>query len=187
MKCGGTVVCVVLLAVWISSAWWRVWREFPDNSWVAIGDGSVEVGRWTSAIIKRVERPGWHVRMGRGTFRWWFFWLDEKAITERSVPLWLPLVVVLAPTAAAWRRDVIALRRWRVGRCPKCGYDLRGLGPGSVVCPECGGAWRLPRRPCPACAFELAGLSPGALGLIWCPRCGEAFRETGEATHEPGH
>ena len=33
------------------------------------------------------------------------------------------------------------------GRCPHCGYDLRGLPPdehdGATVCPECGCAWKM--------------------------------------------
>ncbi len=36
----------------------------------------------------------------------------------------------------------------RQRRCPRCGYDLRELPvsdpDGCIICPECGGAWRLP-------------------------------------------
>lgn len=38
--------------------------------------------------------------------------------------------IALIPVHHVGRRD---------GRCHVCGYDLRGRGPGQVVCPECGG------------------------------------------------
>jgi hypothetical protein len=49
------------------------------------------------------------------------------------VPLWLPLVIVVIPTAWLWWRD---LRRYPEGHCQKCGYDLTGNVSG--ICPECG-------------------------------------------------
>ena len=48
------------------------------------------------------------------------------------VPIWLPLLLIAAPTAWLWRTD----RRAKPWQCPKCRYDLRGLDGG--VCPECG-------------------------------------------------
>jgi hypothetical protein len=58
---------------------------------------------------------------------WWFV----------RVPLWLPLLVV-GPPPLIW----LAAQRLRrgPGRCPTCGYDLRGGRPGGAarVCPECG-------------------------------------------------
>src|SRR5258706_15768265 len=53
-----------------------------------------------------------------------------------AVPLWVPLVLVAAPTACAWHR----CRRHAPGHCPTCGYDLVGIAAG--VCPECGTAVR---------------------------------------------
>lgn len=49
-----------------------------------------------------------------------------------DVPLWLPFVLVLLPTAFLWHRDPRPLP----GHCRKCGYDLTGNESG--VCPECG-------------------------------------------------
>lgn len=51
------------------------------------------------------------------------------------IPLWIPFVVVCAPTLLLWWRD-----RSRIppGCCHNCGYDLTGNVSG--VCPECGGA-----------------------------------------------
>ena len=65
-----------------------------------------------------------------------------------------PAVVRIGGTvvlAAAWAllylnvEDRLALRRLRMnlvaaGRCPSCGYDLRGHNGDGVRCPECGDA-----------------------------------------------
>ena len=48
------------------------------------------------------------------------------------IPLWIPLLLIAAPTAGLWRTD----RRAKPWQCPKCRYDLRGLDGG--VCPVCG-------------------------------------------------
>ena len=63
-------------------------------------------------------------------------------VTQRllAIPFWLPTVLLLlAPAAwlaAAYRRRR-RHKRLQSGRCPGCGYDLRGT-PGR--CPECGTA-----------------------------------------------
>ena len=46
-------------------------------------------------------------------------------------------------TLAAWRFDILARRRERVGICPKCGYDRAGIAK-DAMCPECGHECRLP-------------------------------------------
>lgn len=48
--------------------------------------------------------------------------------------------------ATWWRRSRLAVES---GFCGSCGYDLCGHHPqddGLHVCPECGGAWRIPSR-----------------------------------------
>ena len=55
------------------------------------------------------------------------------------LPLWIPLLLIAAPTAWLWRTD----RRAKPWQCATCRYDLRGLasegnGKWGGVCPECG-------------------------------------------------
>ncbi len=49
------------------------------------------------------------------------------------VPLWLPFLLISAPTAFLWYRD---RRRIPAGHCRRCGYDLTKNESGR--CPECG-------------------------------------------------
>ena len=51
-----------------------------------------------------------------------------------NIPLWIPLIALIAIAIAAWR---ITLRRRAAGRCRKCRYPRAGLAPGAP-CPECG-------------------------------------------------
>lgn len=78
----------------------------------------------------------------------------------KQAPILPPLVLAFVVAGlyvawAFWRRRVLQRRglaqhhaqAWLArGRCPGCGYSLRGLQPagdGCRVCPECGGAWRI--------------------------------------------
>jgi hypothetical protein len=57
-----------------------------------------------------------------------------------SAPLWAVAVVALTPASlwliSTWRRRRRQRLRALRGRCPACGYDLRGNNSGA--CPECG-------------------------------------------------
>lgn len=68
----------------------------------------------------------------RGLWRW----MDLPGVC--GLP---PLIGVftIAATLTAWRLDVLARRRARIGLCAKCHYDRAGLA-ASTVCPECGTA-----------------------------------------------
>lgn len=55
-------------------------------------------------------------------------------VTVLSLPLWIPLALVVTPTVLALRRGSCRGR----GACVVCGYDLAGLPP-DAACAECGG------------------------------------------------
>ena len=90
--------------------------------------------RGTLAVLVESTPPvrivSWQFKPHGGRRLWW------PPILARGdfvlIPTWLPLTIVLAPTAILWYRD----RRPPPGRCQQCGYDLTGNTSG--VCPECG-------------------------------------------------
>jgi hypothetical protein len=62
-------------------------------------------------------------------------------------PLWAcPMLIWFVSARVRFKRVRDAMLRH--GRCPHCGYDLKGLPvdepEGATLCPECGCAWRLP-------------------------------------------
>ena len=93
-------------------------------------------------------------------------------------------VVVCFVTARAMKvfllkvRGLVALLKHCCGCCQ---YELQGQIPesdGCVVCPECGGAWRLDR--CPECAKQLDSVDAAT-----CPECGWNRPVISEAESEP--
>ena len=88
--------------------------------------------------------------------------MNGFAMYELGMPTSLVSVVLL------WPFVLLIPRRWPVGRCAACGYDLRGNASG--VCPECGTAVRVsavtetapdPRTPRRLSLLALAVLLPG--------------------------
>lgn len=79
--------------------------------------------------------PGWTT--SNGYFAMGFFRHPDISASVIGVfvaaPLWLPVLMVVVPTAFLWVRDRPLQRR---GFCSNCGYDLTGNVSG--VCPECG-------------------------------------------------
>lgn len=80
----------------------------------------------------------WRIRHHPRMWSLVFEWNQGSGALHVSIPLWVSALGAIFPTAAAWRLDTLA-RRARVGNCPKCDYDRRGLAVASV-CPECGAA-----------------------------------------------
>jgi hypothetical protein len=134
-KWGGLVVSVLLLTVWVGSA-------FVTCSWMS-GSGheiALDKGRIFYQWYQRTKQPQLPVS------KWWTrpqpqisFALDYAQSNVRwfvAIPVWPFVALSLATTAAAWRMDIIARRKSRLGGCPACGYDRTGLAP-AAPCPEC--------------------------------------------------
>jgi hypothetical protein len=75
--------------------------------------------------------------MGESGMFWRSLYVKTSMTEFVMVPLWIPLLFVLAPAGALWRVDIVRRRRHYQNFCPSCGYDRRALRTG-VVCPECG-------------------------------------------------
>jgi len=135
-KWAGLAVCVMMMAAWGLSLRWSVgcwtqnigtylaagtWQYACDSgtSWTPgcaiqpLGRGSPPNARFGSWLPRRMRSPS-------GTL--WMVW----------IPLWLPFVGIVVPTAYLFYRD----RRHPPGHCQRCGYNLTGNESG--VCPECG-------------------------------------------------
>jgi len=130
------VLTVLLLVVWIGSGWISAVYHRPHGRAVGVAVGVI--GVIGSFDDDRVVMPiGLEVVSGSFELQWWFHRGNVGGRTETAVPLWLPAVLSLLATAAAWRADAKYIRRARAGLCAGCGYDRAGLAAGSA-CTECG-------------------------------------------------
>jgi hypothetical protein len=135
VKWGGPILCVAIVVLFVASASMRLayWHSSSGIE-VYANSGFIAAGVWLP-----VESPGWSVDRERYAIQWWRFEWHVYSLEMWAIafPIWLPLPLVLSATLGAWRLDTLARRRARSGKCPKCGYDRRGLPPSSP-CPECG-------------------------------------------------
>lgn len=137
-KWGGVGATVVLVVVWVASAWWAGLWGIQSGLHVRVEEGCVYV-------IQGEPLPGIPI-LGRGALLthhrwpllWWFASGGSQTYSYTQVPLWAPALLTLAFTVFAWRRDASIRRLQTRGFCP-CGYDRAGLAAGAV-CPECGAA-----------------------------------------------
>lgn len=142
IKWGGTVLTVLLLVVWVGSAWW--WAKWTCNF------PNVDLGVGRGRVVVEINPPdGWGrmTAFGRGEETAIEFWVDWDVHREIygpragrvsdvwvAIPLWM-LALLCGVTAFQMHYSD---RRRPNGCCRKCGYDLRGNASG--VCPECGAA-----------------------------------------------
>jgi hypothetical protein len=134
IKWGGAAVSVLLVVVWIGSAWWfaAVTARTPPIG-VSLDRGALTL----SHNDKWEWGAGVFLRNGRGFFLWWqaFTWGTNGWTI--GIPVWWLIVPSVGTFAFAWRLDTLARRRARLNLCPKCNYDRAGLAK-DAVCPECG-------------------------------------------------
>jgi hypothetical protein len=120
------------MCLYAVSAWWWVGYTFQldlDTCGVGLGRGAVKVW-WTPSLFK--ERVyGWEVAAFPDRLQWWLPG-SPPGFSGLILPLWIPLLLVAAPTMFAIR----SARRPYEGACPTCGYNLSATPPGP--CPECG-------------------------------------------------
>jgi hypothetical protein len=137
MKWSGTVLTVLLLVLWVGSAWWLAGFELSPMGGLQVSAGKVGIGWRESLSITPVSSIWWTPGRHSRPFEWWL--AGERrtfqrgvAVTAVEIPIWMLVVLFGIPTLWLWRRD----RRGQPGLCIKCGYDLRGAD--HRVCPECG-------------------------------------------------
>jgi len=149
-KWAGLVFCVLVLGVYVASAWYEAsWViDKPNQSvHIAIGQGGLRFGVLDFDTARNYPHPRNEFHFGpldNPSINLWPVWATQVTYLSPGpgaarasgahvrAPLWLPLLLIATPTAYLWRTD------WRAKpwQCAKCRYDLRGLE--GEVCPECG-------------------------------------------------
>lgn len=142
-----TVLCLALGFAWVASGLIELHWDSPRRTrfdgceirkgYIAIwfgpnADGTdlsgAPHGLWVTEVGSWERDPGWQlVPQSR----------DKYGSTEVVVPLWIPLVMCVVPCVVWWRAESRRRAAARLGRCPACDYDMRGL-PSTTNCPECG-------------------------------------------------
>lgn len=130
----GLFLCLLVLVACIASIFWMVvWSDGRGHAGGLLRGGAavyVEadfVERWN-----RLDR-GWIVQREAQSVLWWPDCDGEVRGDLFTIPAWIPLALLLVPTACLWWFD---RRRIPPGHC-RCGYDLSGLCP-ATPCAECG-------------------------------------------------
>ena len=143
VKWVGTVAVAGIAMLYMMSGWRAagVGRTTTNGElWVFVDAGALCVTSGCGDLGLPVSE--WYVDFhfgdhGRTTTVLWIDWesyANSSSVWRVAVfiPLWLPLLLIAAPTAWLWRID----RRAKPWQCANCRYDLRGIEGG--VCPECG-------------------------------------------------
>ena len=106
--------------------------ERVDQWRPTIGDAMDRAGH-PRELVEQVRRPDYH----RAGWNLWFVLVNGLILTA---PAWLVCIwrsAGLGPLPFTRRQRRLA--KLRRGRCPNCGYDIRGLP--QRRCPECGATW----------------------------------------------
>ena len=134
---GAPLVGVALVLLWWLSGSHVFNLNGPWGASASITGGKLNVVLDADAASRpEATRTGVHTYYS--DYEWWFEGGWEPRFKWIAVPLWFPLLVLVAAAERAWRADRRAQRLARTGSCLKCGYDRSGLAP-DAACPECGG------------------------------------------------
>jgi len=143
VKWRGAGLTVFLVVVWIGSGFKQTHWSVGSDGHLALAKGGLFIAGPLFEGSRGSGRYLWFEHNGY-ELRWWFEWwhadlpsYGNETDWYFTIPLWLPALLSLSATAAAWRADCKSLRRARAGLCAGCGYDRSGLAFGAV-CPECG-------------------------------------------------
>ncbi len=124
--------------MWVASLRWYVtWFDVTGHTGISVTNGQLLVNRYDPGPSPLISR-GW--RFGQTdappAHGWLLVWGRTGTAGNPSfvsLPLWMPLALLLVSTASVWWLD---RRRIPPGHCQHCGYDLTGNVSGR--CPECG-------------------------------------------------
>ncbi|HEX2837805.1 MAG TPA: hypothetical protein VHN77_06720 [Phycisphaerales bacterium] len=118
IKWGGLVIAGLLSVAWVGSKWFFVGWSSPAGGFVYGGAGLICVATplWTDA---QAMSPQWRFERHSDSMRWWFHGRRWPLGHITYCPLWFPLLLVLIPTALAWRLDSLVTRRARLSLRPK--------------------------------------------------------------------
>jgi hypothetical protein len=151
VKWGGMIASIILGSAWIASSRWYFGVDYERGS-ATVERGSLMVVYDTDPPIPLVGngvwlngRIGWVAGNARASVTWWFHSTAFAGTRVYRLPLWALLAPVCIVADTAWRLDRRARRRARIGYCPACNYDRRGI-PAASVCPECGAAPAAPAQ-----------------------------------------
>lgn len=147
VKWTGAVFTVLLIVLWIGSAWWW-WgvesrsetsycdihilkgRIFASSEHSELQDPAAVTGAQVVPLSQLME-PGLYLSF------FWDRWITPNYQSTRgAIPIWSLVLLIAVPTAWMFRTDWKRRRGEREGLCPKCGHDLRANL--SAGCPECG-------------------------------------------------
>jgi len=140
LKWAGLVLCLLIVVAWAVSLRWDCGYAADRASH---GDRfGVYIGASCLGLFNMPSQPqlpeGWIIWPAKPLvlarqLRWKPNYVKAGGLILLDVPLWMPFLLVTAPTTLLWWID-----RHRVppGRCQRCGYNLTGNVSGT--CPECG-------------------------------------------------